>query len=120
MANRRLRIMKTKLTYCPGAGAYLNPVRCIWAAAAVLEAAALTPHQTILEGLEHAGLNQARRSFVLQPEGFSCAARDDGIEISFSLGPGEYATSLLMDGFELHSGSGVDAAGAAQATGSGR
>jgi tRNA pseudouridine13 synthase len=74
------------------------------ALAAVLEEAALAPHAAILEGLEHAGLTQARRSFVLRPEAFSCAALNDGIELSFSLGPGEYATSLLMDRFELQSG----------------
>jgi tRNA pseudouridine13 synthase len=71
------------------------------ALAAHLEAAALAPHGSLLEGLEHAGLKQARRSFVLQPERFSCTACEDGIELKFSLGPGEYATSLLMDRFAL-------------------
>jgi tRNA pseudouridine13 synthase len=71
------------------------------ALAAHLEAAALAPHGSLLEGLEHAGLKQARRSFVLQPEDFSCTACNDGIELRFTLGPGEYATSLLRDRFAL-------------------
>jgi tRNA pseudouridine13 synthase len=89
------------------------------ALAAVLEAAALTPHQAILEGLEHAGLKQARRSLVLRPEAFSCVALDDGIELSFSLGPGEYATSLLMDRFELDTGT-AELVTEVQAAGGGR
>ncbi len=71
------------------------------ALAAMLEATALEPHGAILEGLEHAGLNQTRRSFVLEPTGFSSRRLDAGIELKFSLGPGEYATSLLTDRFEL-------------------
>lgn len=74
------------------------------ALAAVLEAAALEPHQAMLEGLEHAGLKQARRSLVLRPQGLTSVVASDGIELSFTLGPGEYATSLLMDRFDLISG----------------
>ena len=59
------------------------------------------PHQAILDGLEHAGLNQARRSFVLRPENLTCVEIEGDLEICFSLGAGEYATSLLMDRFEF-------------------
>lgn len=100
------RVMKGD---CPDARGY--PTGPLWGRgrsqtdglAAVLEEAALTPHQAILEGLEYAGLHQARRGFVLRPENFSCSAKDDGIELAFSLAAGEYATSLLMDRFELQS-----------------
>ena len=90
---------------CPDARGF--PTGPLWgrgrsatdALAAHLEEAALAPHGSLLEGLEHAGLQQARRSFVLQPEHFSCTALADGVELRFTLGPGEYATSLLMDRF---------------------
>ncbi len=77
------------------------------ALAARLEDSALAPYPAILEGLEHAGLNQARRSFVLQPQDLTCVELEDGIELAFSLGPGEYATSLLMDRFALESQKGT-------------
>jgi len=90
------------------------------ALAAVLEEAALTPHRELLQGLEYAGLNQARRSFVLQPEDFSCTEFADGIELAFSLKPGEYATSLLMDRFALESQTGTSNSAQAQTAGAGR
>lgn len=74
------------------------------ALAATLEASALEPHGTLLEGLEHAGVTQARRSFVLRPEQLSAEPLDDGIEVRFFLGPGGYATSLLADRFLLIEG----------------
>ncbi len=106
---------------CPDARG--NPTGPLWgrgrsptdALAAVLEEAALAPHQAILEGLEHAGLKQARRSFVVQPENFSCTDQDDGIELGFSLAPGEYATSLLMDRFALETPGGRSTNGQGQA-----
>ena len=87
------------------------------ALAAQLEAAALAPHRSLLEGLEHAGLKQARRRFVLHPEDFSCADLTDGIELRFTLGPGEYATSLLMDRFELAGPADLDSDAPARAAG---
>ncbi len=90
------------------------------ALAAVLEDTALAPHQALLEGLEHAGLNQARRSFVLHPEALSCTRLDDGLLLSFSLGPGEYATSLLMDRLELRTPVADSAGPELQVAGAGR
>jgi len=72
--------------------------------AATLEASALAPHAAILEGLEYAGVTQARRRFVLQPVGLTWGPSADGFTIGFSLGPGEYATSLLADRFHLTEG----------------
>ncbi len=74
------------------------------ALAAMLETSALAPHSALLEGLEHAGVTQARRAFVLRPEALTATPVPDGLEVSFVLGPGGYATSLLADRFELIEG----------------
>jgi tRNA pseudouridine13 synthase len=71
------------------------------ALAATLEQAALAPHGRIQEGLEFAGVVQARRAFVLRPGMLACEPLEDGLELRFTLGPGEYATSLLADRFAL-------------------
>lgn len=69
--------------------------------AAELEQAALTPHAKVQDGLEYAGLDQARRSLAMLPIGFERADCDEGLLLSFTLGPGQYATSLLADRFDL-------------------
>jgi tRNA pseudouridine13 synthase len=78
-------------------------------AAAAIEQSALAPHTALLDGLEHAGLIQARRSLVLKPTDFSWEQDGERIEVRFRLGAGEYATSLLGDVFDLDAphGSGV-------------
>lgn len=70
-------------------------------AAADIEQAVLKPHAELLEGLEHAGLTQARRSLLAKPEGLEWRAVADGLQLEFVLGPGQYATSLLADRFLL-------------------
>jgi len=69
--------------------------------AAEIEQQVLAPHAALLDGLEHAGLTQARRSFVLRPRDFRWQQDGERIELWFRLGAGEYATSLLGDVFEL-------------------
>ncbi|MGE0625496.1 MAG: tRNA pseudouridine(13) synthase TruD [Pseudomonadales bacterium] len=71
-------------------------------AAAEVERLALAPHAALLDGLEHAGLTQARRPLVVIPQDFTWHRQDDRLELRFTLGAGEYATSLLGDVFELH------------------
>ena len=71
--------------------------------AAELEAAALKPHAQICEGLEYAGLQQARRSLVLVPEDMDWEqVADDAVRVRFSLPAGGYATSLLGEALALH------------------
>lgn len=69
--------------------------------AAELEQQALSPYRTLLEGLEHAGLTQARRGLAMRPLGLCWHHEDADLRVAFTLGPGEYATSLLGDRFEL-------------------
>ena len=68
---------------------------------AELEAAALQPYQEILDALEHSGLNQERRSLVVKPDAMSWQwlTEDDNcaLQLSFCLGAGYYATSLLKE-----------------------
>ncbi|MES2824548.1 MAG: tRNA pseudouridine(13) synthase TruD [Pseudomonadota bacterium] len=49
------------------------------------------------DGLEHAGLQQERRALILKPESASWRWLDDDIELSFSLGSGEFATTILRE-----------------------
>lgn len=71
------------------------------ALAAEVERTALAPHVALLDGLEHAGLTQARRGFVVRPLDFSWQQDGGRIDVRFRLGAGEYATSLLGDVFDL-------------------
>lgn len=73
-------------------------------AALAVEEAALAPHREILDSLEHTGLEQQRRSLVLRPKGLSWEARGDAVELTFTLGPGCYATTLLAEAFRLDEG----------------
>jgi tRNA pseudouridine13 synthase len=91
------------------------------ALAATLETSALAPHVALLEGLEHAGVTQARRAFVLRPRDLTVHPLQEGVEVRFVLGPGGYATSLLADRFDLIEGPEevLPAGGAARAAGGG-
>jgi tRNA pseudouridine13 synthase len=71
------------------------------AAALEMERAALAPHGEICDGLEHAGLDQQRRSLVLKAADLIWQADGDDLELSFTLPPGGYATTLLGEVFEL-------------------
>ena len=65
------------------------------------ERAALLPFADVLDGLEHAGVAQARRSLVLLPRNTWTRAEDDNVRLGFELPPGGYATSLLREIFDL-------------------
>lgn len=54
-----------------------------------------------LEGLEHCGLNQERRSLVLKPKNLSWQLAENNLQLSFSLPPGEFATAILREVAEL-------------------
>lgn len=53
------------------------------------------------DGLEHSGLLQERRPLVLMPESASWRWLDTDLELSFALGAGEFATSVLHEIAEL-------------------
>ncbi len=73
-----------------------------------IERAALAPHDVLLEGLEHAGLKQDRRSLAMQAEGLDWEFGTDGqLVVTFSLAAGQYATSFLGDAFALTQGDGA-------------
>ncbi len=71
------------------------------AAAAAMERLALASHQPILEGLEHAGLTQQRRSLILRARELEWRRSCDVVELDFTLGAGEFATVLLAEVFDL-------------------
>lgn len=54
-------------------------------------------------GLEHAGLSQERRSLVLKPENPTWRWNGDDLILGFSLGSGEFATTILAELADLHS-----------------
>lgn len=54
-------------------------------------------------GLEHAGLHQERRLLQLKPEHARSAWEGDDLILSFSLGSGEFATTILSELVILHS-----------------
>jgi tRNA pseudouridine13 synthase len=68
-------------------------------AAAVVESGALARHQEILEGLEHAGLRQARRTLLLKAADLDWEQDGSDLKLDFSLATGGYATSFLGDLF---------------------
>ena len=49
------------------------------------------------DGLEHVGLLQERRALVLKPDAASWRWLDNDLELSFSLGSGEFATTILRE-----------------------
>ena len=72
-------------------------------ALAELEQAVLLPWLAWCNGLEHAGLSQERRSLVLKPEDFHWEWQATDLIISFSLGSGEFATTILAELVDLRS-----------------
>lgn len=63
------------------------------------EVATLAPLAAWTDGLEHCGLQQERRSMVLQPQNLSWqyAAQEAQLTLEFGLPPGQYATSVLRE-----------------------
>ncbi|MET0356106.1 MAG: tRNA pseudouridine(13) synthase TruD [Cellvibrio sp.] len=62
-----------------------------------IETAAMEEWENWRHGLEHAGLSQERRALVLKPEAPSWRWIDEDLEISFRLGSGEFATTILRE-----------------------
>ncbi|RYY73423.1 MAG: tRNA pseudouridine(13) synthase TruD [Gammaproteobacteria bacterium] len=54
-------------------------------------------------GLEHAGLSQERRALALKPEAASWRWLEQDLEVNFTLGSGEFATTILRELAVLHS-----------------
>lgn len=83
----------------------LNPTAPLWGRgrstaageALALENIAMEPWAEWRDGLEHVGLSQERRALILKPEQTSWRWIDRDIEISFSLGSGEFATTILRE-----------------------
>lgn len=67
------------------------------AAAAEVEVAAMANWAQWCDGLEHAGLQQERRALILKPEQPSWRWLEQDIELSFALGSGEFATTILRE-----------------------
>ena len=64
--------------------------------AQALENSVAARHATLCDGMEHAGLDQERRSLVARPSEMSWAwPQADQLMITFSLSAGNYATSVL-------------------------
>ena len=57
----------------------------------------LEPWAQWCNGLEHAGLSQERRSLVLVPSDFSWRWVEQDVVLAFSLGSGEFATTILRE-----------------------
>ncbi len=66
-------------------------------AALDLETAALAEYREWLDPLEHLGLTQERRGFVLRPLQLEAAVDGCTLELRFELPPGHYATVLLRE-----------------------
>ena len=64
---------------------------------AQLEHTVLAEYGDWCAALEHAGLSQERRPLCLQPRSLSWNFADTVLELSFELGPGEFATSVLRE-----------------------
>lgn len=65
--------------------------------ARAIEIDALAPYHEWLDPLEHLGLTQERRVFVLNPARFDWSFDGDNLVVSFDLAPGQYATALLRE-----------------------
>jgi tRNA pseudouridine13 synthase len=65
------------------------------------EAAATEPFRLLIEALAAKGLEAARRPLRVVPRALDGRVLDDGIELSFELPPGSYATTLLRECVEL-------------------
>lgn len=69
---------------------------------AELESRVLAPWATWCEGLEHVGLQQERRSLICRPADFAAQWENGDLHLSFTLPPGQYATSVLREIASLH------------------
>lgn len=67
------------------------------AEAAELEKSVMVDWAQWCDGLEHAGLQQERRASVLMPENASWRWLENDLELHFSLGSGEFATTILRE-----------------------
>ena len=66
--------------------------------AQALENGVAERHAALCDGLEHAGLDQERRSLVARPEGLRWEwLQGDELALDFALPPGTYATSVLAE-----------------------
>ncbi len=65
--------------------------------AAELESAALAEFSVDRDGLEQAGLNQERRTLLLEPQHLQYQVEDNTITLKFALPSGSYATSVLRE-----------------------
>lgn len=66
--------------------------------ALALESGVAERHATLCDGMEHAGLDQDRRSLVALPDGMSWEwPQADQLVLTFSLPAGNYATSVLAE-----------------------
>jgi len=66
-----------------------------------VEQDALAPLVQWQQGLEHCGLQQERRPLVLSPCHMRWLVTGDKVELAFFLPPGQYATCVLREAFEL-------------------
>lgn len=66
--------------------------------ALALESNVAARHATLCDGMEHAGLDQERRSLVALPDGMSWEwPQADQLVLTFALPAGNYATSVLAE-----------------------
>ncbi len=63
----------------------------------LIETAAMQEWESWRNGLEHAGLSQERRALILKPEAALWHWIGQDLEISFRLGSGEFATTVLRE-----------------------
>ena len=61
------------------------------------EAESLEPYSHWCDALENVGLLQERRALLLSPQKFSWRFVNDNLELSMTLAPGQYATSVLRE-----------------------
>lgn len=80
------------------------------AEALAIEAAAMDAWAEWRDGLEHVGLLQERRALMLKPDAASWRWLENDLELSFSLGSGEFATTILRELTVLHSAIKTEAA----------
>ncbi len=67
-----------------------------------IERQALQPFADVMDALEHAGVNQDRRSFVAEARNLTVeSCNGDALTLRFTLPAGAYATVFLAQGFDL-------------------
>lgn len=65
--------------------------------ALAFESAVIEPYEVIMKGLIQHGLKHERRALLLVPTNMEWYFNDDGLNISFSLPAGSYATSVMRE-----------------------